>query len=81
MMKVDKIHQLAMSDNGFVFDPLTGYSYNVNETGRFILKCMNEGKNKDEIIHCLLEEFEVELDLAENDMNYFISQLSVYQLI
>lgn len=80
-MKIDKIHQLAMSENGFVFDPLTGYSYNVNETGRFILKCLNEEMNNNEIIHKLVEEYEVSPDLAENDLNYFYSQLSVYQLI
>ena len=51
---------LAVSENGFLFLPTTGETFTVNETGRFILRRLQEGREQQEIISSLIDEFDVE---------------------
>ena len=36
---------IALSDNGFVFNPSTGDSFTLNNTGKEVLILIKEGKN------------------------------------
>lgn len=76
-----KLERLAINDEGFIFDPETGNSYTVNKTGLFIIKLLKEGKNEEEIVKALTEEFEIGEDEAKRDLVDFLEQLRLYGLV
>jgi len=78
---MDRISQIAINEEGFVFDPLTGESFTVNQTGLLILKGLKEGKTEEEIVEEIVENFEVSKDEAERDLTDFIEKLRSYRLI
>jgi PqqD family protein of HPr-rel-A system len=78
---MDKLKRLAINEEGFIFDPETGNSFVVNQTGLFILKKLREGLSEEEIIKQLTEEYEVDEDTARRDLYDFLEQLRIYGLI
>lgn len=72
---------LAISENGFVFNPSTGDSFSVNELGTIIINEIRAGKSKSEIIDTIHEEFEVEKNTIEKDLNDYLEVLSNHQLV
>lgn len=80
-MNFSNLQNLAMNDNGFIFDPNTGYSYTSNETGILILKLLAEGKEKEAIKAKLLAEFEVNEDNFESDFEHFMLMLEALALV
>ena len=71
---------IAVSENGFIFNPLTGDSFSVNQTGVFILRKMKEGDSDEDIMKALQEEYELDAYTAEKDLYDFLSLLKSYQL-
>ncbi|HIP43190.1 MAG TPA: PqqD family protein, partial [Aquifex aeolicus] len=65
----------------FIFDPETGNSFVVNETGLFILKKLREGNGEEEIVRDLTEEFEVDEDIARRDLYDFMEQLKILGIL
>ena len=80
-MRSEKVSNLAISDNGFVFDPTTGYSYNTNEMGFFLLKMIEEGFEREDIIQRIMDEYEVSRDNLERDMDFFLLQMKSLGLL
>ena len=78
-MRVRK--NIAISENGFIFNPLTGDSFSVNETGVFILQKLKDGENEETIIRNLMDEYELDASTAEKDFNDFLSMLKSFQLV
>ncbi len=78
-MKVNR--NLAISENGFVFNPTTGDSFSVNEIGALIINEIKSNKSKQEIIQSITETFNVEKSTAEKDFNEFLKVLSNHQLV
>lgn len=78
-MKVNR--NLAISENGFVFNPSTGDSFSVNELGTIIINEIRAGKSKSEIIDTIHEEFEAEKKTIEKDLNDYLEVLSNHQLV
>ncbi len=78
---MEKLKRLALNEEGFVFDPETGNSFVVNQTGLFILKKLREGLSEEEVIKKLLEEFEVDENTARRDFYDFLEQLRIYGLV
>lgn len=78
-MKVNR--NLAISENGFVFNPTTGDSFSVNELGSKIINLIKEGKSEEDIINQIQTEYETEKSTIEKDYNEFIKLLSNHQLI
>jgi PqqD family protein of HPr-rel-A system len=72
---MSRIIQLAINDEGFVFDPATGESYTTNSTGLLILKGLKQGKSMEEMTDGLIEEFVVEKDEAESGILAFMDFL------
>ncbi|MDD2564762.1 MAG: PqqD family protein [Salinivirgaceae bacterium] len=66
---------IAVSDNGFLFNPTTGDSYSLNATGIEFLKLLQKGKQNDEIIAEISAEFEIDTITVEKDLNDFKSTL------
>lgn len=71
---------IAVSETGFIFNPLTGDSFSVNETGLFVLQKLKEEENEETILKAFQEEFELDRNTAEIDLNDFLSLLKSYQL-
>jgi len=80
-MTNNRIARLAVNEEGFVFDPQTGESFTVNETGKTILKALIESKAEEGIALKLTEQFNVSHQEAQADVRDFIQHLRAYQLL
>lgn len=80
-MNTDRVKSLAMNENGFVFDPASGYSYSANETGLFIMKQLSAGLSKEEIIVKLTEEYDVTADNCASDLEHYFLMLESLDLV
>ncbi|MBL1279437.1 MAG: PqqD family protein [Fluviicola sp.] len=78
-MKIRK--NVAVSDSGFLFNPLTGDSFSVNPIGQTIISSFKENKPESEILENILEEYRVDKNTAEKDLNDFKRMLENYKLI
>ena len=74
-MSTNQIKNLALSDTGFLFDPSTGNTYTLNETGLAILRAVQNGKNKKQIIKMICDEYEVSTEQIERDLADMLIQL------
>ena len=70
-----KLAQLAINDEGFVFDPTSGDSFNVSETGLLILSGMRAGTADEQIAQSLAGKYEVTLEDAQRDVADFRANL------
>jgi hypothetical protein len=77
---MNRLSQLALSDEGFVFDPQTGDSFQVSETGMVVMHALKEGRGDEEIAQQLVAHFEVSLEEARRDCTDFRSQLKNFGL-
>lgn len=77
-LKVKK--NIAISDSGFLFNPLSGDSYSVNPSGLHIIRLLKEGKAQDEIIDLILKEFKTDKSTVEKDLYDFSILLETYKL-
>ena len=74
--KADVLTRLALSDSGFVFDPVTGNSFTVNGSGLAILRRLQlQGSDLAGTVASLCEEFDVEAMAAERDVIEFANLL------
>lgn len=78
-MKINK--DLAISESGFIFNPITGESFTANEVGVSIINQLKLNKNKEEIISFLDEEYNSDKNSLEKDYDDFISILHRLNLI
>lgn len=72
---------IALSENGFVFNPATGDSYTINNTGKEFLMFIREGKNIDQITSLMLEKYDVDKTTLEKYLADFLNDLSVNNLL
>ena len=75
-MASEALKNLALSDTGFVFDPTTGNTYTLNETGLAIVRLLKIDKTKEDIIQSIISEYEVDSDEIERDYSDMIIQLT-----
>ena len=80
-VNTEKLKNLAISENGFIFDPLSGYSYNVNETGLEILGLMKKGLSKSEIKTAFLQDYDMTAGHFESDYEHFLQMLLALDLV
>lgn len=78
-MKLKK--SIAISESGFVFDPMSGESFSVNDIGMEILSRLKEEKTAEEISGYFIETYDVESTDFEKYFYDFIGMLRQYQLI
>lgn len=72
---------IAISENGFVFNPTTGDSFTMNITGREVLILIKEGKNINQITEMMGEKYDVDRITLERYLADFLSDLSVNNLL
>lgn len=78
-MKLKK--NIAVSETGFLFDPNTGESYNLNNTGQLIIKLLADEKSENEIMQVVLERYDVESHVFQRYMDDFMMMLNQFSLI
>lgn len=78
-MKVNR--NLAISENGFVFNPTTGDSFSVNELGAMIINEIKAGKSKNEILEVVSNDYNADKSTIEKDLNEFLEILTNHQLV
>lgn len=78
---ITRIQQLAISDEGFVFDPSTGESFTVNRSGLLILKALKKNKPVKDIAASLQQSFDMAPADVERDVIDFVEHLRTYRLM
>ena len=77
----DRLKGLALSETGFLFDPVTGHMYTLNSVGRMIVERLREGVAPSALADAVSERFNVETDEAARDCESFLQKLKEYQLV
>ncbi len=72
---------LAVSENGFVFDPKTGESFTVNKVGVKIINQLKKTSDINEVIKNIETEYEVDHYTLEKSMNDFIIMMQEFNLL
>jgi PqqD family protein of HPr-rel-A system len=74
------LKRLALSDEGFVFDPSTGDSYLLNPTALFLLRGLQENREPGALAAKLATEFDADPAQAVCDLDDFLVQLRALRL-
>jgi len=69
------VGRLALSDSGFVFDPVSGRSYSVNASGLAILRLLQKPTGLAEVVEALQARFEGDATTLERDVIEFADVL------
>lgn len=77
-MKINK--NLAISDTGFLFNPLTGESFSVNPIGAEIINLLKEGNSPEKVIRHLCAHYHCEEATVEKDLFDFMEVLKQHSL-
>jgi hypothetical protein len=72
---------IALSENGFVFNPSTGDSFTLNSTGKEVLGLIKEGKNIEQIASIMLEKYDVDRVILERYLADFVNDLRINNLL
>ena len=67
--------RLALSESGFVFDPVSGQSFSVNETGLIILRLAQREDSMDKLVDKLAEQFDGSTGEIKRDVQDFAERL------
>jgi hypothetical protein len=68
----ETLRRLAISESGFVFDPVSGHNFTVNETGLEILRRLQQERDLPKLLSDLQKEYEVQERDLERDVIEFI---------
>lgn len=77
-MKIRK--NIAISESGFVFNPVTGESYTVNPIGTEIIQLLNEGMETEQITISLCDKYLVDRHTFEKDLSDFVGMLEHHHI-
>lgn len=69
------LKELAISQSGLIFNPVTGTIYTSNSVGLLILDALKAGKESIEIRNLIVARYDVDEQTAERDTYDFLSQL------
>lgn len=79
VMKLKK--NVAVSEAGLLFNPVTGESFSVNPIGVEILNLLRDEKKFDQISEVILEKYSTDKQTLEKDFQDFIGILSHNNLV
>lgn len=72
------LQRLAISESGFVFDPVTGHNFTVNETGLSILRLLQKDNQLAPLLEQLEKDYEATPRILERDVLEFAGLLRDY---
>lgn len=76
-----KLSHLAINGEGFVFNPSTGDSFQVSQTGLVVLNGLRDGRGEEEIARQLADNYEVPWEDARRDITEFRVSLKTLGLL
>ena len=77
-----KLHKnVAVSEAGLLFNPVTGESFSVNPIGVEILNLIREEKDADQISKVILDKYSTDEATFEKDYHDFIGILEHHNLL
>ena len=71
----ESLRRLAISESGFVFDPMSGHHFTVNETGLEILRHLQKDEDLSELLSFLEQEYSAGTRELERDVLEFAGML------
>ena len=86
-MKIEKEYILREIAGDYIIVPVraAALEFNgmitVNETGAFLWEKLREGTTKEELLHAMLEEYEVSEKEAEADIQEFLQMLQENKIL
>lgn len=80
-MIANRLKALMINGEGFAFDPRTGNTFNINPTGQLVINAIKAGDSQSEIIQQLMEQFEVDPQTADRDLEAFMNELERNKLV
>jgi len=75
------LNEMVIDENNVGFIPSLGISFQMNETAKRIIELIKEGKNKEEIVEIISNEFDAGWREAYIDVEDFFLKLKTYGLI
>jgi PqqD family protein of HPr-rel-A system len=75
-----RVRELAVSDSGFVFDPFSGGTFTLNESGRAVLNGLREGLAEAQIVARLRTDFDSVTPKVEEDVRDFLRTITEFGL-
>lgn len=81
MSKQSHLRDLAISESGFVFDPVTGATFTVNPPGLAILQALRAGGDRAAAAAAVKEAFEAQGQDVEADVDEFLLQLERHDIL
>jgi PqqD family protein of HPr-rel-A system len=73
---VSRLKQLAVNESGFVFDPFSGHTFTLNDTGLAVLAALKEGLEPEQIATRLAADFELDgTEDVSRDVDDFLHRL------
>lgn len=72
---------IAVSDEGFLFNPATGDSFSTNGIGSEIINLLKQDKSTHEIIDEISGNYDVDRMLLERDLDEFTALLKDYSIL
>lgn len=75
------LSQLSVGPTGMAFNPNTGHSFVLNNSGTFILKALQAGSEPNEVVKMLTEKYSVRWEDAERDVTDFLGRLRTLGLL
>lgn len=80
-MSADRLSQLVVKDDGFLFEPTTGDTYVANPTALVVLRTLQDGGDENGAVARLLERFDVAEHDARRDTADLCERLRSWQLL
>jgi PqqD family protein of HPr-rel-A system len=81
MSNQPRIKDIAINETGFVFDPFSGGTFTLNQTGQAIVRALRDGLSYGEIAARLRSEFDGVNEKLEEDLQDFMRTLREYGLL
>jgi len=75
------LNEMVIDENNVGFIPSLGISFQMNDTAKRIIDLIKEGKNKEETVEIISNEFDISWRDAYIDVEDFFQKLKVYGLI
>lgn len=72
---------IAVSDEGFLFNPATGDSFSTNGIGSEIIGLLKQDKSLQDIAENICEQYDVDRILFERDLDEFATLLKNYSVL
>lgn len=75
MSDTSRLKHLAISESGFIFDPMSGATFTTNAAGVRIILALRDGCGRAEVLTRLRDAFNVEGADLESDLGDFVRLL------